>query len=71
MKKFLRVTLIVIASIFALSLLAIDRNAPMIDSFIEEDIVLEDWMTEPFNIDDTAFYEADIEVEDWMTRPLA
>jgi len=70
MKKIFRILLIVIASIFAISLFAIDRSTIIDQPLNEDELIVEDWMTHPFCVDDTAFYEAELEIEDWMTHPM-
>lgn len=54
MKKVFIITLIVFISILTLSLVANERELPIDYPLIEEEIMVEDWMTQPFQADDTS-----------------
>jgi hypothetical protein len=65
MKKkylFITVTLFFILGLFASS----TKTVKTTDYVIEENIEVEEWMTEPFS----GFIEEPLELEEWMTKPF-
>jgi hypothetical protein len=45
------------------------NNVPVSDMVIEEELIVEEWMSKPFVTDDEVI-EEELIIEDWMLKPL-